>query len=101
VSRPSDFSTRVHRVVAGIPAGTVLTYGEVAAEAGSPRAARAVGHVLSAAGEGLPWWRVVAADGRLVPGLEEEHAARLQDEGVTCGHGRVRTVRRHRAGGDR
>ncbi|MFP4234168.1 MAG: MGMT family protein [Nitriliruptoraceae bacterium] len=67
----SAFARRVQSVVASIPAGQVLTYGEVAAEAGAPGAARAVGNVLAAAGASLPWWRVVAATGRLVPGLEE------------------------------
>jgi methylated-DNA-protein-cysteine methyltransferase-like protein len=92
VTRPSAFTARVERVVASIPAGVVLSYGEVAAEAGSPGAARAVGHVLAAAGDALPWWRVVTAAGRLVPGLETEHAARLQAEGVVCEHGRVRSL---------
>lgn len=90
---PPSLAERIHRVVAAIPAGVVLTYGEVAAEAGAPRAARAVGHVLAAAGEGLPWWRVVTASGRLVPGLEMEHAERLRAEGVVCHDGRVHAVR--------
>lgn len=60
----------------------VVTYGEVASEAGHPGAARAVGRVLATCGDGLPWWRVVAADGRLVPGHEREHARRLRAEGV-------------------
>jgi methylated-DNA-protein-cysteine methyltransferase related protein len=89
VVQPSSFAARVHRVVAAIPAGDVLTYGEVAAEAGAPGAARAVGRVLADAGQRLPWWRVVTASGRLVPGLEEEHAARLRAEGVPCRDGRV------------
>lgn len=88
----SGFAERVHRVVASIPAGTVLTYGEVAAEAGSPGAARAAGHVLAASAGDLPWWRVVAASGRLVPGLEEVHATRLRGEGVPCDGGRLRQV---------
>ncbi|MFP4311719.1 MAG: MGMT family protein [Nitriliruptoraceae bacterium] len=88
----SAFARRVQSVVASIPAGQVLTYGEVAAEAGAPGAARAVGHVLAAAGAALPWWRVVAATGRLVPGLEEEQAARLRAEGVACEQGRLARV---------
>ncbi len=87
---PSSFAAQVRRVVAAIPAGVVLTYGEVAAEAGAPGAARAVGRVLAEAGEALPWWRVVTVSGRLVPGLEVEHAARLAAEGVACRDGRVR-----------
>lgn len=90
---PPSLAERVHRVVTAIPAGVVLTYGEVATEAGAPRAARAVGHVLAAAGDGLPWWRVVTASGRLVPGLEEEHAERLRVEGVVCRNGRVDAMR--------
>jgi alkylated DNA nucleotide flippase Atl1 len=88
--RGVGFTARVRAVVAGVPAGTVVTYGEVAAEAGHPGAARAVGGVLRRHGADLPWWRVVAADGRLVPGLEDEQARRLAREGVACRDGRVR-----------
>lgn len=101
MTRPPAFTARVEGVVVSIPAGDVMTYGEVAAEAGSPGAARAVGHVLSAAGDGLPWWRVVTATGRLVPGLETEHAARLEAEGVTCAHGRVSSLPMARSSGRR
>lgn len=76
-------------VLARIDAGEVLTYGEVAAEAGHPGAARAVGNLL-ARGDGVPWWRVVTSTGRLVPGHEEEHARRLTREGVAVSEGRVR-----------
>ncbi len=68
--------------------GEVLSYGEVAAEAGFPGAARAVGNLLRGA-VGLPWWRVVTASGRLVPGKETDHAERLRAEGVTVLDGRV------------
>jgi methylated-DNA-protein-cysteine methyltransferase related protein len=83
-----DFSARVRAVVRCLPPGEVVTYGEVAASAGRPGAARAVGNVLSASG-GLPWWRVVAADGRLAPGKEIEQARRLRAEGVALRDGRV------------
>jgi methylated-DNA-protein-cysteine methyltransferase-like protein len=83
------FAERVEAVINGIPPGAVLTYGEVAEEAGRPGAARAVGNQL-AASEGLPWWRVVAASGRLAPGHEREQARRLRAEGVTVVDGRVR-----------
>ena len=43
----SPFDARVYRVVAGIPSGTTMTYGEVAAAAGSPGAARAVGGAMA------------------------------------------------------
>ncbi len=77
----ADFEEAVRRVVAGLAPGEVATYGEVAAEAGFPGAARAVGNLLRRSA-GLPWWRVVSAGGRLVPGGEEEQASRLRAEGV-------------------
>jgi len=83
------FAHRVSAVVAATRPGEVLTYGEVAAEAGHPGAARAVGQVLRRDGGQLPWWRVVTAGGRLVPGREAEHGARRAGEGVTCRDGRV------------
>jgi methylated-DNA-protein-cysteine methyltransferase related protein len=76
-------------VVAGTRPGDVVTYAEVAREAGSPAAARAVGRVLRQHGSGRPWWRVVTAEGRLVPGLEREHASRLAQEGIATSAGRV------------
>lgn len=85
----ADFEMSVSRVVAAIPRGEISTYGEVAAEAGFPGAARAVGNFLRTS-TGLPWWRVVTAAGRLVPGNERDHAARLRAEGVPITEGRVR-----------
>lgn len=69
-------------MLAALRPGEVVTYGEVAAEAGHPGAARAVGNVLRGSDARFPWWRVVAADGRLVPGHEREQAGRLRAEGV-------------------
>ena len=78
-------------MIRAIPVGTVSTYGEVAFEAGYPGAARAVGSLLAGSGGTLPWWRVVASNGRLVPGYESEHARRLRHEGVALApSGRVR-----------
>jgi methylated-DNA-protein-cysteine methyltransferase related protein len=68
--------------------GEIVTYGEVAEEAGFPGAARAVGNIL-ARSEGLPWWRVVTADGRLAPGHEAVQARKLRAEGVAVRSGRV------------
>ncbi len=85
------FSARVRTVIASIPAGEVATYGEVALEAGFAGAARAVGTLLAGSDGTLPWWRIVASNGRLVPGHEAEHARLLQAEGVTLTPaGRVR-----------
>jgi methylated-DNA-protein-cysteine methyltransferase related protein len=86
--REPDFAERVARVVGSLRPGEVVTYGEVAVEAGSAGAARAVGRVM-ATSDRLPWWRVVGADGRLVPGHERDHARRLRAEGVPVRGGRV------------
>lgn len=84
-----DFETEVCNVLTALQPGEVVTYGEVAAEAGFPGAARAVGNVLRKS-DGLPWWRVVNAAGRLVPGHIPRQAELLRSEGVTVKNGRVR-----------
>jgi methylated-DNA-protein-cysteine methyltransferase-like protein len=84
-----EFERRVVRVLRGLRPGEVATYGEVAVEAGYPGAARAVGNILATV-DGLPWWRVVNASGRLVPGHEAEQARRLAKEGVAVTGDRVR-----------
>jgi methylated-DNA-protein-cysteine methyltransferase related protein len=83
-------------VLGRLAPGEVVTYGEVAAEAGYPGAARAVGTVLARTGVEVPWWRVVTASGRLVPGHEREHARLLAAEGVALHGGKVRIGRRGR-----
>ena len=70
----TPFEQAVEKVLAGLEPGDVVTYGEVAAEAGYPGRARAVGTFLARRGDGYPWWRVVTASGRLVPGHEADHA---------------------------
>lgn len=60
------FTRRVLRIVARVPVGRVTTYGTVAALAGRPRAARAVGNIMrEARAPGLPYHRVIAAGGML------------------------------------
>lgn len=76
-------------VLRSLVPGEVTTYGEVAADAGWPGRARAVGNILKLTDEPVPWWRVVDASGRLVPGNEREQATRLRAEGVTTVDGRV------------
>jgi len=85
------FEDDVRRVLEELGPGEVITYGEVAHEAGHPGAGRAVGNILSST-EDLPWWRVVTSEGRLVPGHEEQQARRLRAEGVTVrGHRVIRS----------
>jgi methylated-DNA-protein-cysteine methyltransferase-like protein len=88
----TSFEADVVRVLDGLAPGDLVTYGEVAAEAGHPGAARAVGALLARSDGRFPWWRVVTSAGRLVPGHEREHARRLRAEGVDVDEraGRVR-----------
>lgn len=86
----SDFRERVESVVAALAPGEVVSYGDVAAQAGFPGSARAVGTIMANPSRPLPWWRVVTSTGRLVPGHEREHARLLRAEGVALANGRVR-----------
>ncbi|MGB7861457.1 MAG: MGMT family protein [Acidimicrobiia bacterium] len=86
----TDFETAVVAVISALDAGDVLTYGDVAAEAGYPGAARAVGTVLRNS-EGLPWWRVVGAGGRIRTPYPSRQIRLLTDEGVLIVNGRVAT----------
>src|SRR5436190_13659926 len=62
----SLFTSRVLSVVRRIPPGRVATYGDVAAMAGQPRAARAVGNIMrDCRRPDVPCHRVIAAGGRL------------------------------------
>ncbi|HEB88026.1 MAG TPA: methyltransferase [Deltaproteobacteria bacterium] len=83
----------VYRVVRRIPSGRVATYGEVAAWAGMPGAARQVGWALAALGprDDVPWHRVINAEGRISPRggpeIEDLQRAMLESEGVLFGPG--------------
>lgn len=94
------FAGAVRDVIARLRPGDVVTYGEVAREAGHDGAARAVGTLLAREGSELAWWRIVTSSGRLVPGLEIEHARRLAGEGVDVQGltARMRSRRQGRAG---
>lgn len=61
------FYEQVYDIVAKIPAGTVVTYGDIAKMLGRPRAARFVGYAMAASCEtdDLPWHRVAFSDGKL------------------------------------
>ncbi len=84
---PSDFFERIYKIIQKIPKGKVATYGQIAALAGKPRAARAVGWALNNTPPelDLPWQRVINASGR--SSFDEEakrklQAALLKKEGV-------------------
>ncbi|HSX02296.1 MAG TPA: MGMT family protein [Candidatus Saccharimonadia bacterium] len=81
----ADFAERVYTYVAQIPPGRVMSYGQLAALCGSPRAARIVGGIAHFGPEELPWHRVVNKQGGLAgafPGGRSEQAQRLESEGV-------------------
>ncbi len=80
----------IANVIRALREGEVVTYGDIAADAGYPKLSRLVGRILATTDEELPWWRVVNSVGRLVPGHEREQTALLKAEGVTVGEGRVR-----------
>ena len=82
-----------------IPAGRVATYGDVAAAAGMPRAARAVGNIMKGGrAPGVPCHRVIAAGGRLggYGGNEGLKRALLAAEGLAVGRSRIRDFDRKR-----
>jgi alkylated DNA nucleotide flippase Atl1 len=88
-SELTPFEAAVADVLRSLRSGEVVTYGEVAAEAGYPGRARAVGRFLAQSDGAYPWWRVVTSTGRLVPGHEVEHERRLVAEGIAVVDGRV------------
>ena len=63
-----SFFQSVYAVVARIPCGKVLSYGDIAKLIGYPRRARFVGYAMRVCPEGLPWHRVVKADGSIAGG---------------------------------
>ncbi|HEX7097303.1 MAG TPA: MGMT family protein [Acidimicrobiales bacterium] len=86
----SEFERRVLDVVAQLQPGEVVCYSWVAAEAGRPGAARAVGRILyDLADDDTPWWRVVRADGTIVAPSGARQRRLLLDEGVRVVGGRV------------
>lgn len=74
------FTESVIRIIREIPPGKVMTYGQVAAHAGSPRAARQVARLLHSmsAKHNLPWHRVVNAAGKI--SLMDESHRKMQEE---------------------
>jgi methylated-DNA-protein-cysteine methyltransferase related protein len=63
----SPFKEKVIQVIRLVPYGKVVSYGQVAAYVGAPRAARQVGWILRGLENtvDLPWWRVINNSGRI------------------------------------
>ncbi len=93
----SVFDRAVYRVVRQIPRGQVVTYGQLAALVGYPRAARAVGYAMKRCPHDIPWQRVVNARGgislrRNVSGMMTQRVL-LEQEGIGFRQGRVDLAR--------
>jgi methylated-DNA-protein-cysteine methyltransferase-like protein len=88
------FSEDVYALVAQIPAGKVMSYGQIAALCGHPGAARVVGQIAHFGPSDLPWQRVVNANGGMArgfwPGGPEGQAKMLVNEGIKINHLKLR-----------
>lgn len=85
VRSDSEFKNRVYDLVAQIPKGRVMTYGQIAALCGNASAARIVGGLAHFGDPELPWQRVVNKKGGLAagyPGGRLAHKIHLEAEGV-------------------
>jgi O-6-methylguanine DNA methyltransferase len=104
VKTTTAWTARVLSIVRRIPPGRVATYGDVAALAGRPRAARAVGNIMRGCRRpDVPCHRVIAANGRLggYGGNELLKRSLLVAEGVTVAGSRIRDLARVRWQGRR
>lgn len=84
----TSFKAEVEALVAQIPKGRVMTYGQLAVLCGRPRAARIVGGIAHFGDPELPWHRVVNKQGGVAsgyPGGKASHAKQLCEEGVSVG----------------
>jgi len=78
-----SFFRDVYKIVGQIPLGKVVSYGQIARLLGNPRAARQVGWAMRQCPDGLPWQRVVGADGSVAGGMFPEiRESLLRTEGV-------------------
>jgi alkylated DNA nucleotide flippase Atl1 len=77
----SGYVSRVLDVAESIPAGRVMSYGDIAEYLGEG-GPRQVGRVMALWGGGVPWWRVVHADGQLLCGHEREALGHYRREGT-------------------
>lgn len=82
-----EFATRVYKLVAQIPPGCVMTYGQIAALCGAAWAAWEVGQIAHNGPTDLPWQRVVNKQGGLARGFAwggiAAHKQLLEKDGVT------------------
>jgi alkylated DNA nucleotide flippase Atl1 len=81
VRHPEDYVETVLAIVEQVPPGRVTTYGAIADAVGR-FGARRVGNVMATHGGGVPWWRVVRADGSLPPSHQDEARQTYLEEGT-------------------
>lgn len=87
LANKTEFRTKVEELIAQVPVGKVTTYGDLAALAGHPYAARIVGGMAHYGDTALPWHRLVNRFGGLAAGYHggrEAQAEHLAAEGVNC-----------------
>lgn len=86
-TNPAEFRSAIETLMAQVPVGSVTTYGDLAALAGHPYAARVVGGMAHYGNPELPWHRLVNRFGGLAAGYhggrraQKEH---LEAEGIVC-----------------
>lgn len=89
----TKFDAAIWKVVANIPPGRVMGYGEVARAAGYPRHARMVSKAMGRSDTALPWYRVVRSDRTLAfkvgSAAYNKQKNLLEKEGVQIVKGRV------------
>lgn len=80
------FAEQIYALVAQIPEGRLMTYGQIAALCGKPRGAWEVGQIAHFGPTELPWQRVVNKQGGLAVGWpgggRDAHKALLEAEGI-------------------
>jgi methylated-DNA-protein-cysteine methyltransferase-like protein len=100
-----SFRAAVWRLVRRVPRGRVVTYGQVAALVGTPRAARAVGQAMRVCPPSVPWHRVVNGQGKVSRRGDGSGALSqrllLEGEGVRFVRGRIDLARYRWTGGRR
>jgi methylated-DNA-protein-cysteine methyltransferase related protein len=92
VRTPNHLDEMIREVVRSVPAGRLVSYGDVAeivADLGSGCSARRVARTMAEFGDGVPWWRVVQAAGTLAEPVAVRARQLLAAEGVVVDDRRV------------
>ena len=95
----NEFRQAVYELVAQIPKGKVMTYGDIASLCGHPYAARQVGGLAHFGPVEFPWHRVVNRLGECASGYyggKVGHKIALESEGFSIENFRIIDFERHR-----